>query len=193
MRWLATLALFLTIAVAAHAADRAAGIPHIRVGVSYDAARLQLVRAGFRPVPFRTRPSEGLCGEGDGDVCRQAPEVYDGSSGGLAYLRFLFVRRRDGRFLTVQALDEPRMRFAGAKWTAPFEYDWLTAKDHGYRTGGYKTVDPHDMVLLRAAAKRYAPPEKPEPEPVLPLCRDAPPHTACWVKPPANWKPPPKR
>jgi hypothetical protein len=84
------------------------------------------------------------------------------------------------------------MRFAGAKWTEPSEYDWLTAKEHGYRTGGYQTVDPHDMVLLRAAARRYGRPAKPAPEPVLPLCRDAPPHTACWVKPPANWKPPPK-
>ena len=186
MRWLAVL-IFLAVAITANAADRA-GIPHIRPGVSYEAARNQLIGAGFRPVPFRVRAMEMCSGD---SVCQRAPELIDSSNGQLAYRWFLFVRRRDGRFLTVQALYES-LRFAGAEWTDAAGYQWLIAKEYGGLPGSYQAVDPHDMVLLRAAAKRYSPPEKPQAEPVLPLCRDAPPHTACWVKPPADWKPPPK-
>jgi len=178
----AALAACLVLLLGASAATAAPrprpepGVPSIRSRTPYEAARRQLAQAGFRPVAFRVRPSVGICSDG---LCRRAPEIFDCSSGGdISQCLFLFVRRRDGRFLTLRSVSNGDDRFGIAYWTPRDELDWLTKED-------YRTVIPSDRALLRAAKARI--PDPPYREPKHPLCSESHGATPCWVKPPADY------
>lgn len=169
MRWLAILALALTVATEARAAVPARP-PHIPRGTHYRVVRAHLIQAGFEPVPVL---SYGPRCRGRGLACLPERISCDGQ---LPVCRWLFARRSDNALFIV---------FTGNPHAGPPLLDYgFFAIDRADRDSLEDLV----VVLPNGKRHKFEWPRPPSKQEWIPLCSQNGGRIPCWVKPPADYR-----
>ena len=104
-----TLGLLLACLLLATQAQAAAAKPHVKRGTPYADARAELIHQGFDPVRIllwdATLGKDQAC-PGWSQVCVAYPEVMN-CFVDIPVCQFMYRRRSDGRYWTVNSLGEP--------------------------------------------------------------------------------------